>query len=169
MVSADVQHHVYLLTGPCPQYQQRSSPFLATAPPFFFWRWSHWLKLHCMFVTKHPPVSGVVLLTPSLPLLVKFPGCMIHRRAYKEYIFRSCNTSTFRATRFDKNPSYASAKKKAKRLTGLKFRTLVGRFQWHHDSEGVKSAHLTALLIRARLSYPSASVVESRKSQAHVF
>jgi len=28
----------------------------------------------------------------------------MHRRAYKQYIFRSYNTSTFNAMRFDENP-----------------------------------------------------------------
>ena len=61
-------------------------------------------------------------------------------RAYSEYISRSYNTSTFRATRFDKKVlSHASAKKATKGLKGLKFHTFIGRFQWHHGSEGVKS------------------------------
>ena len=68
-------------------------------------------------------------LTPSLPQPVRFPGWKMHGRTCKQYIFRSYNTSTFNAMRFDEILSHASAKKKTKRLKGFKFRTFNYRFQ----------------------------------------
>ena len=42
-------------------------------------------------------------LTPSLPEPVKFPARKMHGQAYKEYIFKSCDTSTFNTVCFDEN------------------------------------------------------------------
>ena len=76
-----------------------------------------------------------VILTPSLPQPVTFPGKKLHERACKQYMFRSYNICiyiyTFSAMRFDKKKilSHANAKKKTERLNGFKLYTLIGRFQ----------------------------------------
>ena len=53
----------------------------------------------------------------------------ITAQACKENIFRSYNTSTFRATYFDENPFTCQREKEDKRVKDVKFRTLIGRFQ----------------------------------------
>ena len=68
---------------------------------------------------------GLVSLTPPLPQPVKFPGWKMQRRACKQFIFRSCNTSTFSAMRFDQSSFpmlVRKRKKKTERVTGFKFR-----------------------------------------------
>ena len=84
---------------------------------------------------KWPFLAG---LTPSLPQPLKFPGWMMHGRACKRYIFRSYNIyfpvlfSTLCILM--KILSRARAKKKTKRLKGLKFRTVWVFFKWHHGT-----------------------------------
>ena len=82
-------------------------------------------------------------LTPSLPLTVKIPGWKMRGRACKQYIFRSCNTSTFNAMCvLMKTLSFSSAKKTTKGLKDFKFRT----FTWSFSSgvitvKGLNSTH----------------------------
>ena len=54
-------------------------------------------------------------LTPSLPEPVKFLGCKMYGYAYKQYIFKSYNTSTFNAVRFDENPFTCHCEKEDKK------------------------------------------------------
>ena len=63
----------------------------------------------------------------------------MHGRAYKQYISRSYNTSTFKAVRFDGDPYTCPCENKTKRLKGFKFRTFIGCFQVTRGSEGVKN------------------------------
>ena len=67
-------------------------------------------------------------LTPSPPQPVKCPCRKIHGRACKEYIFRSYN-SYFQCFAFSWLSFHMPVQKKKKRLKGLKFRTIIGRFQ----------------------------------------
>ena len=76
----------------------------------------------------------------TVPACKKCPGCKMHRRAFKECIFQSCNTSTFNAVCFDKIPFTCQREKEDKGLKGLKFHTFIGNFKWHHGSEGVKKS-----------------------------
>ena len=73
--------------------------------------------------------NSVHPLTPSLPQPVKFPGWTMHWRAWKQYIFCSYNTSTFKDMRFLWKFWHKSVRKSTKRLKSFKFRTCIGRFQ----------------------------------------
>ena len=81
-------------------------------------------------------------LTLSLPQSVKFPAWKMYGRTSKQYIFRSCNTSTFNAMCFDENSFPCQSKKKERKkkkkcLRVSNFAHLIVVFKWHHGSEGV--------------------------------
>ena len=77
----------------------------------------------CKSTTAHPSstsassssVSRVSSLTLSLPQPVKFLGWKMHGRTCKQYIFQSCNTSTFNAMKSDENPFTCQCKKEDKK------------------------------------------------------
>ena len=50
------------------------------------------------------PIPFFFFLTPLLPQPVKFQGWKMLGRAYKQYIFQSCNTPASNAMHFDENP-----------------------------------------------------------------
>ena len=62
-------------------------------------------------------VSKMLMLTPSLPQLVNFPGWKMHGRACKQYIFWSYDTSTLSLMLrvLMKILSHANARKKRKK------------------------------------------------------
>ena len=67
------------------------------------------------------------MLNPFTAQSLTFPGCKMHGRACKQYIFRSYNPSTFGTMCLMKILSHASPKRETKRLNGSKFRTFTGR------------------------------------------
>ena len=71
-----------------------------------------------------------IFLIPSLPQSVKFPGWKMHGHASKWYIFRSFNTSTFNAMRFDENPLTCQCKKKERRKSLFQ----ISHFYWLFSS-----------------------------------
>ena len=96
--------------------------------------WTGTLPLDLSAISAGLP--GLLLLTPSLPQPVKFPGWKMHGRAYKQYIFRSYDASTFSAMRFDENPlTWQCETRRQKRLKGFRFGSFVGRFS---DIKAVK-------------------------------
>ena len=68
-------------------------------------------------------------LTPLLPEPLKCPGWKVYGNAYKHYIFRTHNTSTFNAMRFDENPFKCQCEREDKRVKCFRFCTFIGRFQ----------------------------------------
>ena len=62
----------------------------------------------------------------------------MHGGTCKQYIFRSSDTSTFNAMRFDENPFTHQCEKGDEMLTGFKFRSFMGCSQ---VSEGVNPLH----------------------------
>ena len=68
------------------------------------------------------------LFTPSLPEPVKRPGWKMHRRTSKQYIFWSYSNLFSSLCILMEILSHASAKMKAKRLTGFKFRRFYESF-----------------------------------------
>ena len=65
-------------------------------------------------------IKGLIL-TPSLPQAVEFPGWKMHGHVCKQYIFRSCNNLLSMLCLLMKILSHASAKKKTKRFQILHF------------------------------------------------
>ena len=53
----------------------------------------------------------------------------MHECTYKQYIFRSYNSSTFNAVRFDESPFTWQSEKDDKKAKGFKFCACIGRFQ----------------------------------------
>ena len=56
-----------------------------------------------------------MLLTPSLPQPVQFPGWKMQGRTCKQYIVQSYDTSTFNAMHFDENPFTYQCEKEDKK------------------------------------------------------
>ena len=57
----------------------------------------------------------------TAPACKKCPGSKMHRRAFKQYIFQSCDTATFNAMCFDETPFTCQCEKEEKGLKGFKF------------------------------------------------
>ena len=94
------------------------------------------LLLHpCHFITV---TYSMIILTPSLPQPVKFPGWKMHGCACKQCIFWSYNTSTFNAMRFDENLFTCQCGREKKGLRVSNFALFMVIFKWHQGSEGVK-------------------------------
>ena len=72
--------------------------------------------------------QGQKWLTLSLPQRVKFPGRKMRGCACKQYIFWSYSNPLSVLYVFMKILSLASAKKRTKRLKGIRFRTFIGHF-----------------------------------------
>ena len=89
---------------------------------------------------RDPPSLSVSLpcLTPSLPRPVKFPGWKTHGRACKQYIFRSCSTSTFNAMCFDENPFTCQRETEDKKASGFQISLILDVFKWLRGGEWVK-------------------------------
>ena len=68
-----------------------------------------------------------IILTPSLPQPVKFPGIKMHGRAYKQCIFGSYDASIFGAMSFYETPfmPMPEGKRKEKMLKGFKFPNFI--------------------------------------------
>ena len=88
-------------------------------------------------------------LTPSLPQPVKCPGWMMHRRACKQYVFRSCSTSIFSSVRFDGDSLTCQCRgdKNTKGLRVSNFALLLVVFKRHYGRDGVKSKAESRFLI----------------------
>ena len=101
------------------------------------------LLLHpCHFITV---MYSMIILTPSLPQPVKFPGWKMHGCACKQCIFWSYNTSTFNAMRFDENLFTCQCGRK-KKAYGFQ----ISHFSWSFSSDiravkGLKEYHNDAL------------------------
>ena len=87
----------------------------------------------------------MIILTPSLPQPVQFPGQKMHGRACKQYTFWSYNTSAFSAMRFDENLFHLPVRKrKPEGLRVSNFTLWMVIFKWHHGSTTVM--HLVIIL-----------------------
>ena len=73
----------------------------------------------------------MLLLAPLLPQPVKFPGWKMHTRTCKQYTFRSYNTSTFSAVRFDENPFTCLCNKEDEKAEGFQ----IWYFYWSLSSD----------------------------------
>ena len=69
------------------------------------------------------------ILTLSLPQPVKFPGCMMHGRACKQYTFRSYNIYFQCCTFWWRSFHMPVSRRRQKRLTGFKLCISIGCFQ----------------------------------------
>ena len=81
-------------------------------------------------------------ITPSLPQPVKFLGWMVHRRACKQYIFRSYNICFKCYAFWWKSFCMPVWKRRQKDWRVSNFALLWVVFKWHHGSEGVNSVVL---------------------------
>ena len=120
------------------------------------------------------PTSPFLLLphalTPSLPQHVQFPSCRKDARTRQQTVyFRSYNTYTITAMRFDQNLSHASAKKKKKKKKTFQkvsnFALLWFVFKWHHRSERVKSSLRHPVLKLKATFWPMVWLAETRSSK----
>ena len=68
-------------------------------------------------------------INPFTALACKISGLKGARRHLQTAYFRVYNPSTFNAMRFDEKPFTSRCEKEKERLTGFKFRTIIGRFQ----------------------------------------
>ena len=80
-------------------------------------------------------------VTPSLPQPVKFPGCKLHERACKQYVyFQVLWHIHFQCYAFwSKSFHMPVQKRRQKGLMISNFTLLLAVFKWHHGTEGVNT------------------------------
>ena len=101
-----------------------------------------WNIIQLTLFTGHMITTNdvILILTPSLPQHVQFPGWEMHACTCKQYISWSYSTSTFNAMCFDLKNPFMLVEKNKQRLKGFEFGTFIGCFQMTPGSEGVSQA-----------------------------